>query len=35
MLFDQFGAMIQSAIYGMGVALLPEFLAKAELAEGG
>lgn len=34
MLFDQFGAMIQSAIYGMGVALLPEFLARAELAEG-
>ena len=34
MLFDQFGAMIQSAIYGMGVALLPEFLAKTELTEG-
>ena len=26
--------MIQSAIYGMGVALLPEFLAKSELADG-
>ena len=34
MLFDQFGPMIQSAIYGMGVALLPEFLAKSELADG-
>ena len=34
MLFDQFAPMIQSAIYGMGVALLPEFLAKAELADG-
>lgn len=34
MLFDQFAAMIQAAIYGMGVALLPEFLAKTELAEG-
>ena len=32
MLFDQFAAMIQAAIYGMGVALLPEFLAKTELA---
>ena len=26
--------MIQAAIYGMGVALLPEFLARTELAEG-
>ncbi len=34
MLFDQFAPMIQSAIYGMGVALLPEFLAQAELADG-
>lgn len=34
MLFDQFAPMIQSAIYGMGIALLPEFLAKAELADG-
>ncbi len=34
MLFDQFGPMIQSAIYGMGVALLPEFLATGELADG-
>lgn len=34
MLFDQFAPMIQAAIYGMGVALLPEFLARAELAEG-
>ncbi len=34
MLFDQFEPMIQAAIYGMGVALLPEFLAKGELADG-
>lgn len=34
MLFDQFATMIQSAIYGMGVALLPEFLAQSELADG-
>ncbi len=34
MLFDQFGPMIQAAIYGVGVALLPEFLAKGELADG-
>ncbi|MBS0564236.1 MAG: LysR family transcriptional regulator [Proteobacteria bacterium] len=34
MLFDQFGPMIQSAIFGLGVALLPEFLAKTELADG-
>ena len=34
MLFDQFAPMIQAAIYGMGVALLPEFLASAELADG-
>ncbi len=34
MLFDQFGPMIQAAIYGVGVALLPEFLAGQELADG-
>lgn len=34
MLFDQFAPMIQSAIVGLGVALLPEFLAKPELADG-
>jgi DNA-binding transcriptional LysR family regulator len=34
MLFDQFGPMIQAAIYGVGVALLPEFLATGELADG-
>jgi len=34
MLFDQFATMVQSAIYGMGVALLPEFLARSELSEG-
>ena len=34
MVFDQFAPMIQSAISGLGVALLPEFLAKSELADG-
>ena len=34
MLFDQFAPMTQAAIHGLGVALLPEFLAKPELAEG-
>lgn len=34
MMFDQFGQMIQSAIHGLGVALLPEFLAKPEFATG-
>jgi DNA-binding transcriptional LysR family regulator len=34
MLFDQFATMIQAAIHGVGVALLPEFLAQSEIAEG-
>jgi DNA-binding transcriptional LysR family regulator len=34
MLFDQFAPMIQATIHGLGVALLPEFLAKQELADG-
>jgi len=34
MLFDQFATMIQAVIHGLGVALLPEFLAKPELTEG-
>jgi LysR family glycine cleavage system transcriptional activator len=34
MLFDQFAPMIQSAIVGLGVAILPEFLARPELADG-
>lgn len=34
MLFDQFAPMTQAAIHGLGVALLPEFLARSELAEG-
>lgn len=34
MLFDQFGPMIQAAIYGVGVALLPAFLAEQELRDG-
>lgn len=34
MQFDQYATMIQSAIYGLGVALLPEFLAKGELHDG-
>ncbi|MBB3770490.1 DNA-binding transcriptional LysR family regulator [Angulomicrobium tetraedrale] len=34
MLFDQFAPMTQAAIAGLGVALLPEYLADPELAEG-
>lgn len=34
MLFDQFAPMTQAAIHGLGVALLPEFLADPEIAEG-
>lgn len=34
MLFDQFAPMTQSAIAGLGVALLPDFIAAPELAEG-
>ena len=32
--FDQFAPMIAAAAHGLGVALLPEFLAEAELAAG-
>ncbi|MFK8253339.1 LysR family transcriptional regulator [Ancylobacter terrae] len=34
MLFDQFAPMMQSAIAGLGVALLPDYLVEPELAEG-
>ncbi|MDR5653795.1 LysR family transcriptional regulator [Ruixingdingia sedimenti] len=34
MLFDQFAPMTQAAVHGLGVALLPDFLAEPELAEG-
>lgn len=34
MIFDQFATMTQAAIAGVGVALLPEFLADAEFADG-
>lgn len=34
MLFDQFAPMIQAAIAGLGIALLPDYLAEAEIAEG-
>lgn len=34
MLFDQFATLIQGAIHGMGLALVPTFLIQAELAEG-
>ena len=34
MVFDQFATMLQAAICGMGVALLPEFLATTEINEG-
>ncbi|TKA95117.1 LysR family transcriptional regulator [Cereibacter changlensis] len=34
MVFDQFATMMQAAIHGIGVALLPEFLAAPSLADG-
>ncbi len=34
MLFDQFAPMAQAAIAGLGIALLPDFLAEPELADG-
>jgi len=34
MLMDQFSMMIQAAISGLGVALLPDYLAQAEIGEG-
>lgn len=34
MMFDQFATMIQAAIHGMGVALLPAFLATGEIEAG-
>lgn len=34
MLFDQFATMIQGAVHGLGIALVPSFLIPRELAEG-
>jgi len=34
MLFDQFATMVQAAHHGLGLALLPAFLAEAEIAAG-
>jgi LysR family transcriptional regulator, glycine cleavage system transcriptional activator len=34
MLFDQFATMAQAAIAGLGIALLPDYLAQSEIAEG-
>ena len=34
MMIDQFSMMIQAAISGMGIALLPDYLARVEIAEG-
>ena len=34
MVFDQFAPMVETAVHGLGVALLPQFLARAEIAEG-
>lgn len=34
MVFDQFGAMAQAAIHGVGLALMPEFLIVSEINEG-
>lgn len=32
--FDQFGALIQAALYGLGVALLPDYMTERERADG-
>lgn len=34
MLFDQFTLMVEAAVHGLGVALLPEFIAKVEFGRG-
>ena len=34
MIFDQFAPMIQAIIHGLGVGLLPEFLARSDLEDG-
>jgi LysR family transcriptional regulator, glycine cleavage system transcriptional activator len=34
MMFDQFATLIQGAVHGMGLALIPTFLIQRELAEG-
>jgi DNA-binding transcriptional LysR family regulator len=34
MLFDQFATMIQGAVHGLGIALVPSFLITREQAEG-
>ncbi len=34
MVFDQFAPMVEAAVHGLGIALLPQFLARAEIAEG-
>lgn len=34
MLFDQFSTMAQAAVHGMGVALLPDYLAQSEIERG-
>lgn len=34
MLFDQFAPLIEAAVHGLGVALVPDFLVRPELAEG-
>jgi len=34
MLFDQFATMAQAAVHGMGVALLPSYLAEADIRQG-
>ena len=34
MLFDQFAPMVEAAAHGLGMALLPQFLAQAEIASG-